>query len=45
MRWRFGVAFNFWRIAVKGSFDLSLTNQYENLGEANVVNVGIGYHF
>lgn len=57
LRWRFGVAFNFWRISIKGSFDLSLTNQYDkeryapseilhdHPEEANVVNVGIGYHF
>ncbi len=49
-RWRFGGAVNVWRISLKCWYDLALTDLYDNsyfisYKEANVMNVGIGYHF
>ena len=44
-KWRFGAAFTFSRIYIKGAFDLSLTNLMDNIGESNSFTVGIGYHF
>ena len=44
-KWRFGAAFSFSRFYIKGSFDLALTNLTDGIGEANMVNAGIGYHF
>ena len=44
-KWRFGAAFTFSRIYIKGAFDLSLTNLMDDIGESNSFTVGIGYHF